>query len=187
MSNNGSDWLRLERYAKGLLESNRDVYIISGPLFLVESAAGKGGAAALAAPAGCGRASEVALERGAASDTVPPPPPEPVTSRVSYPVIGPHQVAVPTHLFKVVLAEGPDDDRRALSAFVLPNGPLPGHPDLERFVVPIEVSPHVRQCQRRAEIGSELAAGQPAIGQSPAGPARSPSPALSPHGLKTSH
>lgn len=38
--------------------------------------------------------------------------------------MGPHEVAVPTHLFKVVLAERPSGAgvERLVSAFVMPNG-----------------------------------------------------------------
>ena len=52
-------------------------------------------------------------------------------------MIGPHGVAVPTHLFKVILAEGGPSGRR-LSAFVMPNAPVAGHPDLDAFVWPLE-------------------------------------------------
>lgn len=38
-------------------------------------------------------------------------------------MIGPHEVAVPTHLFKVVLAEQTGTGERRLAAFLLPNAP----------------------------------------------------------------
>eukprot|EP00966_Prymnesium_polylepis_P256281 5920173-Prymnesium_polylepis.1 len=118
LSNNGSDWLRLERYAKALLKRYSDVHVISGPLFLPDAAAAA----------------------NAASNGPPPQPAHaksPIRKRISYDVIGAHEVAVPTHLFKVVYASGgPGGDAR-LSAFVLPNGPLRGHPELDSFVVPL--------------------------------------------------
>ncbi|XP_076146627.1 nuclease EXOG, mitochondrial [Alosa pseudoharengus] len=44
---------------------------------------------------------------------------------VSYQVIGKDNVAVPTHLFKVILArKGPSSDTLALGAFVVPNQPI---------------------------------------------------------------
>ena len=45
-------------------------------------------------------------------------------------------VAVPTHFFKVVLAEG--DQEAALGAFVLPNAPVQPDTPLTAFSVPVE-------------------------------------------------
>ena len=122
LSNNGSDWLRLERWSRGLLKDYSDVYVISGPLFLpTDEPAGAAAPAASEAPTSF----------------------KPRRRTITYDVIGEHEVAVPTHLFKVVLAERPvaegDGDKveRRLSAFVLPNGPLRGHPDLDSFAVPL--------------------------------------------------
>ena len=121
MSNNGSDWLRLERFAKGLTKSHRDVWVVSGPLFLPSEPpdVDHDGGGSLATP-GSGAPAR--------------------RRRVTFDVIGEHGVAVPTHLFKVILAEGRldgSDDGPRLSAFVLPNGPLRGHPDLDEFVRPL--------------------------------------------------
>jgi DNA/RNA endonuclease G (NUC1) len=127
LSNNGSDWLRLERFTTELLKTHSDVHVISGPLFLPQPPP----EAAAAVPA--------AAAAAAASDA--PPARVPIRKHVGYDVIGRHEVAVPTHLFKVVLAENVRADgktERRLSAFVLPNGPLHGHPPLDSFVVPLE-------------------------------------------------
>ncbi|EOD15615.1 putative exonuclease [Emiliania huxleyi CCMP1516] len=61
LSNNGSDWLRLERWSRGLLKEYSDVYVVSGPLFLPDDssaasdapppAAASAAAAASASPA----------------------------------------------------------------------------------------------------------------------------------------
>ena len=112
LSNNGSDWLRLERFVKDLTKTFSDVHVVSGPLFLPE-----------ALP-------DEARSPLARKDAV--------RKRVTFDVIGDHAVAVPTHLYKVVLAEGGAGGERRLSAFVLPNGPVPGHPPLDSFVVPLE-------------------------------------------------
>jgi len=106
MSNNGSDWLRLERFATSLLKRHADVWVVSGPLFLPEL--------------------------GAQPPTSTQSQPQAQRAHVSYDVIGVRQVAVPTHLYKVVLADG--GEGRRLSAFVMPNAPLPGHSDLDEFV-----------------------------------------------------
>jgi len=102
MSNNGSDWLRLERFATSLLKRHADVWVVSGPLFLPEL--------------------------GAQPPTSTQSQPQAQRAHVSYDVIGVRQVAVPTHLYKVVLADG--GEGRRLSAFVMPNAPLPGHSDV---------------------------------------------------------
>ncbi|ESO97146.1 hypothetical protein LOTGIDRAFT_174581 [Lottia gigantea] len=56
---------------------------------------------------------------------------------VKYPVIGKGQVAVPTHLYKVVLAEL-DGKPIALGAFVVPNKPIGFDKKLTDFIVPLE-------------------------------------------------
>ncbi|KAL7275288.1 nuclease [Rhizina undulata] len=60
--------------------------------------------------------------------------------RVSYEVIGePANVAVPTHFFKVILAEdGTEDGPVAVGAFVLPNAAIHNSTKLTEFVVPLE-------------------------------------------------
>ncbi len=64
--------------------------------------------------------------------------------RVSYEVIGnPPSVAVPTHFFKLVVAENslskkPDSQDIAVAAFVLPNGKIPNEVPLTSFKVPVE-------------------------------------------------
>eukprot|EP00308_Calcidiscus_leptoporus_P012544 CAMPEP_0119371448 /NCGR_PEP_ID=MMETSP1334-20130426/17605_1 /TAXON_ID=127549 /ORGANISM="Calcidiscus leptoporus, Strain RCC1130" /LENGTH=406 /DNA_ID=CAMNT_0007388715 /DNA_START=107 /DNA_END=1327 /DNA_ORIENTATION=+ len=101
MSNNGSDWLRLERLAKELLRRYTDVYVVSGPLYLPGDATEDG------------------------------------RKYVTYEVIGKHAVAAPTHLFKVICAHDTHSGEQQLSAFLLPNGPVRGHPPLDTFVVPL--------------------------------------------------
>ncbi|GMM57213.1 ribonuclease [Maudiozyma humilis] len=62
-------------------------------------------------------------------------------TRVSYEVIGnPPNVAVPTHFFKLVVAEKPlagkNSDKIAVQAFVLPNAVISNETPLTDFVVP---------------------------------------------------
>ena len=66
---------------------------------------------------------------------------------VSYEVIGTSQVAVPTHFFKVIVAErcqGPTSNpsTRAppvfIAAFILPNEPIAKDTPLEQFLVPLD-------------------------------------------------
>lgn len=61
--------------------------------------------------------------------------------RVSYEVIGsPPNVAVPTHFYKVIVAEdGSTGGPVAVGAFVLPNAVIHNKTPLTEFVVPLEV------------------------------------------------
>ena len=63
--------------------------------------------------------------------------------KVSYEVIGnPPNIAVPTHFFKLVVAEqpkrNPNTDDLSVAAFVLPNDVIPNETKLTDFVVPVE-------------------------------------------------
>ncbi|ORY85112.1 hypothetical protein BCR37DRAFT_378170 [Protomyces lactucae-debilis] len=60
--------------------------------------------------------------------------------RVSYEVIGnPASVAVPTHFFKVIVADqGNLSDMPAVGAFVLPNAPISNSTKLGDFLVPLD-------------------------------------------------
>ncbi|XP_066301396.1 nuclease EXOG, mitochondrial-like [Branchiostoma lanceolatum] len=56
---------------------------------------------------------------------------------VKYPVIGENEVAVPTHLYKVVVAER-FNTPTSIGAFIVPNQPIDFGPKLTDFQVPIE-------------------------------------------------
>ncbi|KAG8179637.1 hypothetical protein JTE90_007367 [Oedothorax gibbosus] len=58
---------------------------------------------------------------------------------VKYRVIGPHDVAVPTHFFKAVLCEREGDALFELETFVLPNAPIDDDVPLSAFLVPRDV------------------------------------------------
>jgi endonuclease G len=61
--------------------------------------------------------------------------------RVSYEVIGtPPNVAVPTHFYKVIVAEGGTPDGPVtVGAFVLPNAAINNHTKLTEFSAPLEI------------------------------------------------
>ena len=62
--------------------------------------------------------------------------------RVSYEVIGnPPNIAVPTHFYKVIVAENPPGSNGllAVGAFVLPNAPINNSTPLTEFAVPVEI------------------------------------------------
>ena len=121
LDNNGNYWNRLEIWVRDLTQKFRDVWVVSGPLWLPEAEhqpaeeAGQGDGKA----AGRGRKTPAVL------------------GRVSYPVLGAGQVAVPTHLYKVVLVSDPAFTRPLLSCFVVPNQPL-GDRHLTEFSVPLQ-------------------------------------------------
>lgn len=56
---------------------------------------------------------------------------------VRYQVIGPNHVAVPTHFFKVILAEN-DKGQFELESYVTPNKEIDDKIPLEAFRVPID-------------------------------------------------
>jgi len=108
LDNNGNYWNRLEIYVRNLTEKFQDVYVVSGPLWLpkvkevvdsevVSEGAGDGG--------------------GKKKERAPP-------KYVEYQVIGENNVAVPTHLYKVVLVEDPGLETPLMASFIVPNVPV---------------------------------------------------------------
>lgn len=55
---------------------------------------------------------------------------------VRYQVIGPNNVAVPTHFFKVVVGETEESRELEMEAYVLPNEKIPDHVPIHTFQVP---------------------------------------------------
>ncbi|XP_015278541.1 PREDICTED: nuclease EXOG, mitochondrial [Gekko japonicus] len=101
--NNAGFWNRMEMYCRELTERFEDVWIVSGPLTLLQ-----------------------VDEDG--------------KKRVTYQVIGKDDVAVPSHLYKVILARrsATSPDLLALGAFVVPNNPIGFDHQLPEFQVGIE-------------------------------------------------
>ena len=59
--------------------------------------------------------------------------------QIVYSVIGPNQVAVPTHLYKIVLSKNPATHKWEALAFLFPNIPkYPTSPPLEKFLTTID-------------------------------------------------
>eukprot|EP00105_Crassostrea_gigas_P043710 XP_019927858.1 PREDICTED: nuclease EXOG, mitochondrial [Crassostrea gigas] len=56
---------------------------------------------------------------------------------VTYPVIGQNEVAVPTHLYKVILVEA-DERPIAIGCFIVPNEPIENKNSLKEFQVTLE-------------------------------------------------
>lgn len=125
LDNNGNYWNRLEIWVRDLTQKFQDVWVVSGPLWLPEAEHQPAAEAAEAAGQGDGKAAG----RGRKTPAV--------LGRVSYPVLGAGQVAVPTHLYKVVLVSDPTLTRPLLSCFVVPNQPL-GDRHLTEFSLPLQ-------------------------------------------------
>jgi DNA/RNA endonuclease G (NUC1) len=112
LSQNGCDWARLETFVKKLVTKDgfTDVYTISGPLWLP-------------------------------CDNVPLPPEAKYSAvpwkMLQFPIIGETGVAVPTHLFKVVVAEKAGE-QPLVGAFVMPNRPLLDFKPLAEYQAEIE-------------------------------------------------
>jgi endonuclease G len=107
-------WARFEKFVKDVAKRADDLYVVTGPLYL---------------------------------PSPPPPPPPPGADakwRANHAYIGtpPSLVAVPTHFYKVVLADnesgkhGPH--RAAVAAFVMPNAAIDAQTPLEAFTVPLD-------------------------------------------------
>ncbi|EDQ85432.1 uncharacterized protein MONBRDRAFT_34300 [Monosiga brevicollis MX1] len=64
----------------------------------------------------------------------------PQNGQVTYKVIGPNNVAVPTHFFKVLLIAARNDEERTarLQCFIMPNQEIPTGQNLAQFLVPLE-------------------------------------------------
>merc|ERR1719419_2130060 len=122
LDNNGGYWNRLEIYCRDLAKLYDDVWITSGPLWLPTE------------PLKSEKSEENIKEIGESGKNgtnsnekekirrVRPPRPSP--KLVSYQVIGPNEVSVPTHLYKVVLVSSPSLPSPLVAAFVVPNLPV---------------------------------------------------------------
>ncbi|CAN0214010.1 unnamed protein product [Scytosiphon promiscuus] len=141
----------------------KDVYVITGPLFLPSKEAPAG-----LAPAGSPEGAEIDADQGtdvievqSSSSTDPATPTAAAKWVVKHDIIGNpmKMVAVPTHFFKaslrccglqscfVIIAEPypppPSEALRSspttfVAAFAMPNTTIPNHTDLRNFLVPLE-------------------------------------------------
>ncbi|KAG2381643.1 hypothetical protein C9374_006027 [Naegleria lovaniensis] len=71
--------------------------------------------------------------------------PEEVNSKkfVKYEVIGDNHVAVPTHLYRVLVGEKKGENKFFIQAFMLPNKPIPKTKPITDFIVPVsEIEKH---------------------------------------------
>eukprot|EP00088_Acartia_fossae_P055333 TRINITY_DN641_c0_g1_i3.p1 TRINITY_DN641_c0_g1~~TRINITY_DN641_c0_g1_i3.p1 ORF type:complete len:441 (-),score=100.24 TRINITY_DN641_c0_g1_i3:69-1391(-) len=127
LDNNGNYWNRLEIYCRELTKQYSDVYVISGPLWLPEMEENAENIQEAYSPIRWKHQNDDISEKGDRSSNEKPkkggwkPPPK---KFVKYQVLGKSNVAVPTHLFKIILVEDPSLERPMLGAFVVPNKPI---------------------------------------------------------------
>ena len=119
-NNNGGYWNRLEMWCRDLTKSYQDVWVISGPLWMPSLSEGEkaGGEVGGDSASGGGK------RRGE-------------VRTVKYSVLGVGQVAVPTHLYKIILVTDPKLDQPLLGSFIVPNIPI-ADKHLETFQVKLE-------------------------------------------------
>jgi len=155
LDNNGNYWNRLEIWCRGLTGKYQDVWVTSGPLWLPEDPP-KAEEGVVKEEKKEVKDEEKQSENEGKKRKVRPP--RPPTKRVTYPVIGKNEVAVPTHLYKVVVASDPSLPTPIMAAFVVPNRPV-GNTHLTEFAVELEELEHhtgltFHPALDRGEVGS---------------------------------
>ena len=122
--NNGDFWNRTEIYCRDLTKKFSDVRVISGPVWLPLD--------------------KTKQERFDSNEIAGSQPKVLQNGKirkphkiVAYPVIGANEVAVPTHLYKVILAEDKKLEKPLLSAFIVPNEPIDKDKNLNDFQIPL--------------------------------------------------
>ncbi|KAF4665969.1 hypothetical protein FOL47_004339 [Perkinsus chesapeaki] len=125
LSMNGSDWLRLEYLTLDLArehgpDSDDAVYVVSGPLWMADFPEDH-----LTKEIGA-RSHTKVINDGSNG--------KPKRYQVKYEIIGDNELAVPTHLFKVVY----DTKTNSSAAFIMPNKPIRYEKNLKQYQVPIE-------------------------------------------------
>ncbi|KAF7458943.1 Nuc1p like endonuclease G [Cryptosporidium felis] len=167
LSNNGGDWYRLELISRNLTKYYKDVYVVSGPLFVpnymrsndfkkiaqnVENIEREsppkdslGQICVIHKKEVIDKARQLGDEKNidskliVRSDLKDTP-----VENVTYKVIGNKLVSAPTHLFKIILAVNPKKIQDnpippvAFSSFVMRNAPEEKRYPLEEYIVPLK-------------------------------------------------
>ena len=109
MSTNGCDWFRLEKMVKNLSKKYNETWIVTGPAFI---------------PNEYGNESENQKQK---------------VWKTEFTLIGEKRVAVPTHLFKVVLGKQASlGSKYHCAAFLLPNSPIPDELPMTKYQIDVE-------------------------------------------------
>lgn len=145
IDNNGNYWNRLEIFCRELTNQYKDVYVISGPLWLPynedenpENVLDKN------LPIKW-KNFQAKTEQNLQTENNEKGDNEKTSKKwrrsakkfVKYQVLGDNNVAVPTHLYKIILVEDPLLDWPMIGAFVVPNKPIQ-NVNLDDFEVEIE-------------------------------------------------
>ena len=124
-NNNGDFWNRTEMYCRTLTKQFSDVRVISGPLWLPLEHKNEA------------NHQEKEEHDELQQRMLPNGRPCKKHKIVKYPVIGQNEVAVPTHLYKVIMAEDESLEMPLMSAFIVPNRPIAKDKFLVDFQVPL--------------------------------------------------
>jgi len=108
IDNNGGYWNRLEVWCRNLTKQYANVWVISGPLWLPDISS---------------NGEQIKVDDENAGDNGKRKKKSEVR-KVEYSVLGDNFVAVPTHLFKVVLVTDPKLEKPLLGTFIVPNVPI---------------------------------------------------------------
>ena len=119
MAVNATDWLRVEQLCKKLIKESpfKKLYVVTGPVFMPKDLPPEKKRGGIN---GAGANTTTNLKRV-----------------VQYEVVGKHDVAVPTHLFKAILGEKKDGSTE-FASFVVPNQAIPDERPLTAYLVPKE-------------------------------------------------
>ncbi|KEG08634.1 endonuclease G [Trypanosoma grayi] len=134
MTMNAVDWLRLENLTKRLRRRYEGgLWVVTGPVFHPRHIRGNPRSWGWTAPRSSAAATVAPvrpLDDGSSAEA------KQARKVVCYELVGKHDVAVPTHLFKVVLGERADGSREA-AAFLMPNEPIAEERSLTAYQVPV--------------------------------------------------
>ncbi|KAJ3034306.1 hypothetical protein HDV00_005214 [Rhizophlyctis rosea] len=135
-NNNVWYWNRLELFVRDLTNHYDEVHVLTGPLWLPPDPP-KPTVELLSPPPDLPQPTDPKTPIPQTQTHQPRPP----TRTITYPVIGTNAVAVPTHLFKAVLASrspdpsAPEEKQYAYASWVIPNAHVPEDTPLEAFQV----------------------------------------------------
>ncbi|KAF5223915.1 putative endonuclease G [Trypanosoma cruzi] len=131
MTMNALDWLRLENLMKKLLlRYEGGIWVVTGPVFSPRYVYGDPRSWGWTESRSTSAVTPATTVSGVNGDM------KKARKVVCYELVGKHDVAVPTHLFKVVLGERGDGSHE-VAAFLIPNEPIVSERPLVAYQVPV--------------------------------------------------
>jgi endonuclease G len=148
---NANYWARFEKYVQSLTKTCDDVWIVTGPLYLPRSTGSDNNNSSSSSSN-----SNIAKRQQEALEKFPKRLQPTYNWEMAHPMLGtpPQLVAVPTHFYKVVLAEqkrstdnGSNINPAVVGAFVVPNKVVNKEAPLSSFAVPLSALEEVAGCE----------------------------------------